>query len=121
MYTIEVSEELAQEIQLEAETRGLDVEEFLKAIIRRERTLANRRKIEQEQAWWLSLPLTKRARYEGDYVAVHNQSLVDHDSDEDALHRRIRATYGNTPVLIMPAEGPREIRIISPRSIEEQG
>jgi hypothetical protein len=40
--------------------------------------------------------------------------LVDHDQDENALHNRIGAQYGKTPVLIMPAEGPREIRILSP-------
>ena len=119
MTTLRVSNELAQAIQSQASTRGLAVEDFLRAVMRRENTLAARRKIEQEQAWWLSLPLGERAKYEGEFVAVHNRRLIDHDTDEIALHKRIRAKYGKTPVLIIPAEGPREIRIFSPRLVQK--
>ncbi|OGO42697.1 MAG: hypothetical protein A2Z04_01730 [Chloroflexi bacterium RBG_16_57_9] len=119
MITLQIPDELVQEIQSEAEIRGLPVEEYLRAVIRRERTLADRRKIEREQAWWFSLPLGERARYEGKYVAVHNLTLVDSDRDERALYRRVRAKYGKTAVLIMPGEGPREIHIRSPRLVRE--
>lgn len=115
MTTLQISDELAQEIWQEAETRGLPVEDFLKAAVRRERTLADRRKIEQEQAWWLNQPLKERAKYDGQFVAIHNQSLVDHDESEEALQSRIRAKYGRTAVLLMPADGPRELHIFSPR------
>ena len=119
MTSLQVSDELADEIRQEAEARGLPVEAFLRSAVRRERTLAERRKIEQEQDWWLKQPLSERARYEGEFVAVHNQTLVDHDKDENSLRSRIRAKYGKTSVLIMPAEGPREIRIFSPRLVRE--
>lgn len=117
--TLEVSSGLVQTIQGEATVRGLTVEEFLCTIIRRENTLTARRKIEQEQEWWLNLPFSERAKYKGGFVAVHNRRLVDHDTDECALHRRIRTKYRNIPVLIMPAEGPREIRVFSPRLIQQ--
>jgi hypothetical protein len=117
MTILQISEELAGTIQWEAKTRGLSVEDYLCAAVRRERTLAERQKIEQEQEWWLSLPLRKRAKYEGQSVAIHNQKLIDHDKDEKALYKRIREKYGKTPVLVMPAEGPREIRILSPRLV----
>ncbi len=119
MVTLQISDELAQEVRSEAEVRGLPIEDFLRAVLRRERTLADRRKIEQEQAWWLSLPLSERARYEGKFVAVHNRTLVDDDQDEAALYGRVRAQYGKTAVLIMPADGPREVRILSPRLVQE--
>ncbi|MGD2206358.1 MAG: DUF5678 domain-containing protein [Anaerolineae bacterium] len=119
MAILQVSEELIGEIQHEAATRGLDVEEFLRAAIQRERTLADRRKIEREQAWWLALSLGERARYEGKLVAIHNQRVVDHDESERALYQRVRARYGQTPVLIIPAEGPREIRVYSPRLVSQ--
>ncbi len=117
--TLQISDELAQEISSEAKTRGLPAEDFLRSLVQRERTLADRRKIEQEQAWWLNLSLGERAKYEGKFIAVHNQALVDYDHDEDALYRRVRAKYGKTAVLIMPAEGPHEIRVISPRLGQE--
>jgi len=115
--TLQISENLATTIQHEAKTRGLSIEEYLSAAVRRERTLAARQKIEQEQEWWLSLPLSERAKYEGKFIAVHNQILVDHDLDENALSKRIREKYRNTSVLIMPAEGPKEIHIYSPRMV----
>ncbi|HLF25382.1 MAG TPA: hypothetical protein VJG32_03510 [Anaerolineae bacterium] len=119
MTTLHISDQLAREIQNEAQTRGLPVEDYLQTVVRRERTLASRRKIEQEQAWWLNQPLSERAKYEGQFVAVHNQTLLDHDQDERVLYQRIRARFGNTAVLIMPADGPREIRIFSPRLVRE--
>ena len=115
MVALKVSDDLGRMIQDEAKTRGLSVEEYLKPMVQREKTMAARQKIEQEQKWWLGQPLSERARYEGEYVAVHSQVLVDHDKDEAKLYQRIRSRYGNTPVLIMPAEGPQEIHIFSPR------
>lgn len=110
-----ISENLVQTIREEASLRGLTIESFLQGAVTRERTLSDRRKIEREQSWWLSLPLRERAKYEGEHVAVHDCRLVDHDSDKIALYRRVRARYGNTAVLIMPAEGPQEIVIRSPK------
>jgi predicted methyltransferase len=119
MTILQISEKLAWEIQTEAKERGLAVEAFLQKSLQRERTLANRRKIEQEQAWWFHLPLSKRARYEGEFVAIHNQQVIDHSKNENALHKRIRTKYGKTPILIMPAEGPKNINIYSPRLIRQ--
>ncbi len=116
---LSISDELAQTIQREANTRGMLVEEFLRAVILREQTLSDRQQITQEQAWWQNLPLRERAQYEGKFIAVYHRTLVDSDSDDQALYRRVRARYGNAPVLIMPAEGPREIRVYSPRVMPE--
>ena len=119
MVALQISEELAGTIKTEATLRGVSVEDYLRAAIRRERTLAARQKIEGEQEWWLSLPLSERAKYQWEFVAVHNQKLVDHDKDRDVLFKRIWERYGKTPVLIMPAEGPRDIRIYSPRLVRQ--
>ncbi|MCB8945399.1 MAG: hypothetical protein H6658_16750 [Ardenticatenaceae bacterium] len=115
MTLLQVSDRLAQEIRHEADTRGLSIEKFLQVAVQRERTLATRQQIEQEQQWWLQRPLSIRAQYEGQYIAVYHQELVDHDPNEAELFQRIRAKYGKQPVLIMPAEGPKEITILSPR------
>lgn len=119
MTVIQISDALAQEISSEARTRGLAIEDFLKAAVRRERTLADRRKIEQEQAWWLSLPLSERAQYEGKFVAIHHQLVVDSDPAEIQLYQRVRTRYGNQAVLVMPAAGPRDINLRSPRMVLE--
>ncbi|MEW5939495.1 MAG: hypothetical protein AB1750_07530 [Chloroflexota bacterium] len=115
MVTLQVSDELAGTIKTEATLRGVSVEKYLRSAVQRERTLSARQKIEEEQAWWLGLPLSERAKYEGKFVAIHERKLVDHDLDRLALYQRVRKNFGNLPVLIMPAEGPREIRVYSPR------
>ncbi|MGB8645920.1 MAG: hypothetical protein WCF84_11835 [Anaerolineae bacterium] len=117
MSILQIPDDLAQIIQQQARLRGVPIEDFLSSAVLREQTLADRLKIEQEQEWWLGLPLKERAQYQGEFIAVHEQQLVDHDKDNRALHERIRAKYGRTAILIMPAEGPREIRIFSPRII----
>jgi hypothetical protein len=119
MTALQISEELAEKIHKEAKTRGVSIEEYLNSAIRRERTLAARQKIEQEQEWWLSLSLKERAKLEGEFVAVHNKKLIDHDEDKVALTRRIREKYGSIPILIMPAEGPRELNMYSPRLVRQ--
>lgn len=115
MTRLELPNELAQAIQAEAVERGLTVADFLQSVLRREKTLTDRRKIEQAQDWWMSQPLHVRAKYEGMFVAVHDQQLIDYDADEDLLIQRVRTKFGNTPVLIIPAEGQRDIWVYSPR------
>ena len=114
--TLQISEELASIIQKEAQARGKTVEDFLKSAIQRERSLSDRQKIDEEQEWWMSLPLTERAKYEGKYVAIRERKLVDHDKNEIKLYTRVREKFGKIPVLIMPAEGPREGRTSKCRS-----
>lgn len=119
MITLHISEELAGTIKEEATIRGVSIEEYLRSAIQRERTLTARQKMEQDQVWWLSLPLSKRVKYEGEFIAVHNQKLIDHDKDDAILYKRVRKKYEKTPVLVMPAEGPKEIRMISPRIVRQ--
>lgn len=114
MTNLHISEQLAQAIQTEAAEREQTIEDFLQSVLRREKTLANRRKITQEQAWWMQLPLRERAKYEGEYVAIYQKKLIDHDPDRRSLATRVRKDFHDLPVLIMPAEGPREIWIHSP-------
>jgi len=115
--TLEIPAALADAITTEARAQGLPVEDYVEAMLRRDRLAAERRVIEQEQAWWLSRPLSERARYEGQYIAVSGHQVIDSDADHQALRRRVRARLGRRPVLLMPAEGPREISIVSPRIV----
>ncbi len=59
-------------------------------------------------------------RYRGEYVAIYQGQLVDHDNDKVALLERIEQTYPNKFVLMRPVqEQPeREFYFRSPRYIE---
>ncbi len=119
MVTLQVSEKLAGTIEQAAQERGLSVDAYLLLAVKREQALFARTKIEQEQEWWLSQPVKRRAKFGGEFIAVHLQRVVDHDKDQKALQKRIRDKFGNAPVLIMPAEGASEIRIYSPKLVRQ--
>lgn len=74
-------------------------------------------KIRTEAAWWRALPQAERHRYGGEFVAIHEGNVVDHDPDRRQLYLRVRQKWGTTPILITSAEAsaPREYRIHSPR------
>ena len=119
MSTLEVSEELARVIRKEADARGVPLEDFLRSAIRRKRTIADCEALAREQAWWRDVPTEVRSHYAGEFVAIHMQQVVDHDRDDAVLYRRVRERFGATPVLLIPAEGPQDIVIRSPRLSRE--
>lgn len=54
--------------------------------------------------------------YEGRYVAILNQQVIDHDASFGALSRRVFARLGNRPVYMPKVERkPPEPRLRSPR------
>lgn len=76
-----------------------------------------RAKIHAEAEAWRALPDTVRRRYPGEFVAVHEGQVIDHDPDRVTLHLRVRGRLGDVPVLITPADPPasREFQMLSPR------
>ena len=69
--------------------------------------------ISAESAAWYARSDADREPYAGQYVAVLQGEVLDHDSDRLALAQRIRARYPETPALITAAEAcaPREFQI----------
>ena len=59
-----------------------------------------RAKLRQEIAAYEAMHPTLKQEYLGQWVAVHDQELVDHDRDDVRLRQRVRARYGNSTVLI---------------------
>jgi len=57
------------------------------------------------------------AKYLGQYVAIHNDQVVDHDESFQPLHARIRHRFGRQPVLLrlVEAEPKRVLVFRSPR------
>ena len=56
-------------------------------------------------------------QYDGEYVAIHQSNVIDHDPDLRALHLRVFARLGHTPVLLkqVTPEAERELVFRSPR------
>ncbi|HZR98733.1 MAG TPA: hypothetical protein VFE37_08505 [Chloroflexota bacterium] len=59
-----------------------------------------REKIERETAAYERMHSSIRDQFLGQWVAIHNGYLVDHDCDLAVLHRRVRERFGRTAVLL---------------------
>ena len=59
-----------------------------------------RAKLDREISAYEAMHAELREKYPGQWVAVHEQKLIDRDSDRLALYRRVRARYGRTSVLL---------------------
>lgn len=79
-----------------------------------------RERMEQEEQAYMRQQDAILAEYEGMYVAVHGGEVVDHDTDETELVRRIQARYPDEVVHLRLATRKPEVElwIRSPRFID---
>ena len=87
---------LEQSAQQEARTPSDLVNEALEHYYR----IRQREKLNVEVAAYEAMHAELWRTLSGEWVAIHQQKLVDHDSDNVTLYRRMRATYPRTSVLI---------------------
>ena len=75
--------------------------------------------LEEEQAF-RQMHSTLVEQYPGEYVAIRNGQVVDHDAGQTALYLRVRQNYPGRFVLIAATHGPLEetYHFRSPRVIE---
>jgi hypothetical protein len=78
-------------------------------------------KVDQEKAAYLKLYPQLKDQYAGQYIAIHNAQLVDHDRDYGALFERIDDQYPDTFVWLTPVEEEPIGTIVlrSPRCLED--
>jgi hypothetical protein len=67
-------------------------------------TVERRSQLDTEQSAWFARQPSERQRYHGEFVAVHERQVVDHDPDQRTLYLRIRQRFGHRPVLIVHAD-----------------
>jgi hypothetical protein len=115
MSEIVLHEPLASQLRQDAEAAGLPVENLIEDAWRHYRFQAQCKKLAAEAAWWLSAAQEVRASFAGEFVAIHQQAVIDHDRDETVLRQRVRPRFPKTAVLITPAQGRRAVRLISTR------
>jgi len=60
--------------------------------------------LQAEQTAWFSRPKVERQQYQGQYVAVYQRQVVDHDPERRALYLRVYKRFGLTPVLLVHAD-----------------
>ncbi|MBM4459724.1 MAG: hypothetical protein FJ011_18510 [Chloroflexi bacterium] len=135
MINVALSEHAAEKLHRAAARRGTSISELLDQVVERyvadlavwsdwnegDQEDAELGEIEQEQRAYEARHSQLLEAYPGQYIAMLNGCVVDHDADRVALGRRIRTRYGNRSVLITPVrqEARQTIVIRRPRLIEE--
>ena len=64
----------------------------------------DRRKISEESQTYQQRHAELKAQYLGQYIAMHNGEVVDHDMDVTVLRQRVHQRLGRKPVMITMVE-----------------
>jgi len=117
MATIAVREDLLEPIRKLAEAEGKDVQSLVEGWLLRELALAREEKLREESARFRAHHAELHAQYPGEYVALRNGAVLDHDHDARELYLRVQRQYGDEAILIAPVTDQPlpEFRMRSPR------
>lgn len=117
MTTIALRPSLFEQLRPEAERLGTNVETLANEWLERRLWQARREKIFAESKRYREMHAELRAKYADKFIAMRDGEVIDHDTALLELCQRIRARYGNEPILItqVTSEPIRRFRIRSPR------
>ncbi len=100
METIELRSDLREMLERDAERESRSVNEVVNRAVELYLREQQRKKLAREIEAYEAMHSQLKADYLGQYVAIHEQKLVDHDRELAPLYRRIRARYGKISVLM---------------------
>ena len=108
-----IADQMASEAKQREQSIDTLVNDWLEEYLWRER----QRKIHLEAARFQAQHAALLAQYGSGYLAMYNGQVVDTDQELEPLHRRIRMTYGDEPVLITPltVEPTQTFRVLGAR------
>ncbi len=100
METITLRADLQEALEKDAELESRSVNDIVNEAVERYLREQQRAKLDSEIEAYEAMHPELREKHFGQWVAVHNRQLVDHDPDHAELYRRVRVRYGRTSVLI---------------------
>jgi len=112
MHTIVIEPDLYKRIEKAALENKANIDEMLDQAIRRYLWELDRRKISAESKIYRQRHAKLKAQYLGQYIAIHEGQVVDHDADFPTLRQRIRQQFENTPVMITLVEEDAEQTLV---------
>jgi hypothetical protein len=117
MLTVALRPNVADQLKAEAEQRQTSLEALVNDWLENQLWQARRSAIHQEAERFRAQHAELLARYAGRYVAMRDGVVIDHDADLQTLYARIRAQYGDAPILIAPvtAEPVQTFKVLGAR------
>jgi len=115
--TITLQQRLVEQLEQVAVQRSVEAKELVETAVRAYLRQMEREKIKAEAEAFCSMHAELAEKYLGQYVAIHDGKVVDHDEDFQTLHSRIRQLFGRQPVLLrqVEVEPERVLTFHSPR------
>ena len=100
MSVITLQPDLWITLEQDAAQEQKNVSEFVTDAIAYDIHARQQAKLDQEIAAYEAIHPELKQKYLGNWVAIHNQKLIDQDADRVALYRRVRIQYGKTTILL---------------------
>jgi hypothetical protein len=101
MSAIDVPSELIKPLQQLAVERGQSVAAIVEQLIADYLREQRHRYLVAEMERFRHLHADLRQQFEGQYVALRDGQVLDHDGDGGILYGRLRERYGDLPILIV--------------------
>lgn len=102
MLTIELRPEVAEQLRQAAEQREVSIETLVNEWLENQIWEEWNRKISEEARRFRERHAELYEHYAGKYIAMQNGVVLDVDDDLLILHDRVRARYGDVPILMTP-------------------
>ncbi len=117
MLTITLQKDVEKSLTAEAKRRDMTVDRLVNDWLKEYLWQEMHRKIDEEAVRFQAQHAELYKQYAGKCIAMREGVVLDVDEDLIVLHDRIRATYGDEPILMTPVnENPiQTYKIRSPR------
>ena len=99
-----IEPQLYSRIEQAADEHKIGIDRIFAEALRRYLWELDRQKISKESQAYQQRHAELKAQYLGQYIAMHDGQVVDHDSDVTVLRQRVRQDFGRTPVMITLVE-----------------
>ncbi len=100
METIELRSDLREMLERDAARESKSVNEVVNRAVEFYLREQQRKKLAKEIETYEAMHAELKEKYFGQYVAIHEQKLVDHDRELAPLYRRVHARYGKISILM---------------------
>ena len=117
MASVELRPQLIEQLKNEAARRRTSLEALANDWLEEQLWEAKHKKINEEAERFRAKHAELLAQYAGQYVAMRDGLVIDHDPNLVTLHGRIRSQYGDEPILMAPvtSEPVQTFRVIGAR------
>ena len=111
METIELRPDLREALEQDAERESRSVNDIVNDAVEQYLYEQSKTKILWEIEAYHRMHPELKQKYFHQWVAVHDQKLIDHDEDRTILHRRVHEKYGDISILIREVMEQPEVEL----------